>query len=359
MNFDLSPDQQMFEEAATRFAAAVDVPARHKLRGAAEGYDRSRWQEAAALGLLALPVAEEGGGLGGSLVDLVVVAQALGRANAADPWLEDAALPLPLLAGAGGEVAEQALTGEVIAALASAEPDGRYRLEPRSTQLERQGDRLVLTGSKTFVLGGALADVLLVTARLEGDLRLVVVRADAIGVERRPYRIIDGSMAAEITFGGVTLPADALLKTTGEQFEAAIATTRLLAAAEMTGLASRLLDDTLCYVREREQFGVPIGSFQAVQHRLVDCYAMLEQCRSMVWSAALAEREDDWQRQVAGAKAFVAARAEHIGREAIQLHGGMGVTDELAVGHAVKRVVLLARLFGDVDSDLQTYAMAA
>ena len=144
-------------------------------------------------------------------------------------------------------------------------------------------------------------------------------------------------------------------------FERVVADVRLLAGAEMVGLAQRLQDETLNYVKEREQFGVAIGSFQALQHRLVDCYSLLEQARSMLYRAALAGASDaaEWQRQAAGAKAYITQNADHVAREAVQMHGGMGITDELAIGHAMKRVLLLSKLFGDVDANLVQYAEAA
>lgn len=350
----------MFAETATRFATPIDVPARHRLRQAAHAYPLDRWRALAELGLLSIAVPEGEGGLGGSRVDLAVVAQALGQANAPDPWLENGVLPLRLLAGARqDELRADVLTGEAVAAVAFAESGGRYALEPRSVRCEAAGGRVRLTGTKTFVASGMIADWFLVTARQNGSTRVVLVSADASGVTRRGYRVADGSEAAEVVFD-VELPSDALLPAGTDGWHRAVADTRLLAAAEMVGLAGRLLDDTLAYAKERHQFGAPIGSFQAVQHRLVDCYAMLEQARSMLWHAAMADADaPGWAAEMAGAKAFVAERALHTGREAIQLHGGMGVTDELGVGHAVKRVLLLSRLFGDPDADLATYAEAA
>jgi alkylation response protein AidB-like acyl-CoA dehydrogenase len=146
-----------------------------------------------------------------------------------------------------------------------------------------------------------------------------------------------------------------------QALRASIADVRLYASAEMVGLGQRLLDDTLAYVKEREQFGVAIGSFQALQHRLVDCYARIEQSRSMLYRAALSDRSDaaKWQRAAAGAKAFIGENADAVAREAVQMHGGMGITDELTIGHAMKRVMVLARLFGDADTVLAEYALAA
>ncbi|QLC25407.1 hypothetical protein HFP57_10475 [Parasphingopyxis algicola] len=362
MNFDLSEDQALFKATVERFLAPVDVEARRRIRAMDHGFDAQRWREAAELGLLALAADEQYGGIGGSIVDLAIVAEAMGRGIAVDPWLENGVLPLRLLNSTGlADHIASIVDGGRIAAFAFAEPDRRYNLTPQGTVAEVRGSDFVLSGEKRFVLGGAMADHLIVTAALDAETALFLVPADSDSVHRRGYRVVDGSEAAEIRFRDVTLPANARLDISEESLRSTIAEIQLLAGAEMTGLAGRLLDDTLAYVREREQFGVPIGSFQAIQHRLVDCYAAIEQMRSMLWRAALEPRTDAarWRTAMVGAKALIAEKAEHIAREAVQFHGGMGVTDELAIGHATKRVMLLARLFGDPAANLSEFAEAA
>jgi alkylation response protein AidB-like acyl-CoA dehydrogenase len=210
-----------------------------------------------------------------------------------------------------------------------------------------------------MVPGALLADLFIVTAELGGETVCFLVPRDAPGLEVRAYRLADGSIAGEIKL--TRTPASAKLALDPAGLDGVVADVRLYAAAEMVGLGQRLLDDTLAYVKEREQFGVAIGSFQALQHRLVDCYAKEEQARSMLYRAALGEPGDaaKWRRAAAGAKAYVAENVDAIAREAVQLHGGMGITDELAIGHAMKRVLVLARLFGDLDTVLAEYALAA
>lgn len=224
---------------------------------------------------------------------------------------------------------------------------------------EEGADGFTLTGEKTMVMGALLADLFIVTADLGGETACFLVPKDAAGLEVRAYRLADGSIAGEIRL--TRTPAGAKLALDAACLDAIAAELRLYAAAEMVGLGQRLLDDTLSYVKEREQFGVAIGSFQALQHRLVDAYAREEQSRSMLYRAALADRSDPakWQRAAAGAKAYIGANVDAIAREAVQMHGGMGITDELAIGHAMKRVMVLARLFGDVDTVLAEYALAA
>ncbi len=362
MNFDLSEDQVLFKATVERFVAPVDVEARRKIRAHDGGYDRARWRKLAEMGLIAMAADEAQGGMGGLLTDLAVVAEALGTGNACDPWLENGVLPARLLAQAGnGEVVANILNGSMIAAFAFAEPGNRYSIRPSATGATATGDGFTLSGEKRFVMGGALADWLIVSAKCDGNTGFFLVSADADGIHRRSYRIADGSIAAEIQFHDVTLDADAKLSIDDDRLQTIIAETRLLAGAEMVGLAQRLLDDTLAYVKEREQFGVAIGSFQAIQHRLVECYAMLEQARSMLWRATLASRNDGatWCAQVAGAKAFIGDQADHIAQEATQFHGGMGVTDELGIGHALKRVLVLRKLFGDAATEIAHYAEAA
>jgi alkylation response protein AidB-like acyl-CoA dehydrogenase len=346
VNFDPSDDQDMVRASVERFAGAFDIVRRREWRRGPAGYPRERWTGLAELGLLALPVDADHGGLGGSPGDLAVVASALGHAIAPDPWLENGVMPLALAPGLDGLI-----DGARIAALAFAEPGRRYELAPHGVSVDAGG---TVNGRKTAVPGGALADVLLVTARGPGGFALVAIEAQAPGVVRHDYRVLDGSLASEVVFHdvpGVVLDAGAA------DLAAMVARARLLAAAEMLGLGQRLFDDTLAYVKQREQFGVTIGSFQAIQHRLVECYARIEQARSHVLRATLSEA--GFAEAAAGAKAFVGAAVRHVGEEAIQLHGGMGQTDELAVGHAFKRIMLLDRLFGDQAQCLRDYALAA
>lgn len=362
MNFDLSEEQELFCSSVERFAAPIDVEARRKLRLSPTGYDRARWNQLAELGLIALAAPDEAGGMGGTNVDLALVAEALGKANSPDPLLEHGVLPALLLArGGAGETVEAVLSGDSIASFAWAERGQRYNLAPANMRAENAGEGFALSGEKTFVMGALLADLFIVTADLDGGTACFLVPADADGVEIRAYRLADGSIAGELRLTRVELDGSAKLDINHSALEAIVANARLLAAAEMVGLGQRLLDDTLAYVREREQFGVAIGSFQALQHRLVEAYAKVEQCRSMLYRAALADpaHHAEWMRAAAGAKAFIGENVDAVAREAVQMHGGMGVTDELSIGHAMKRVMVLARLFGDTDSALTEYSQAA
>jgi hypothetical protein len=360
MNFDLSEEQQMFVTSVERFAAPIDVEARRRLRLSPTGYDRARWQELAQMGLIALAAGEDAGGMGGSAVDLALVCEAIGKANAPDPLLEHGILPALLLErGSAGEALEGVLAGTSIATLAWTERGQRYSPKAKGMKADAAGDVFTLSGEKTMVMGALIADLFIVTADLGGETACFLVPRDAPGLEVRAYRLADGSIAGEIKL--TRTPASTRLALDAAALDAIISNVRLYAAAELVGIGQRLLDDTLQYVKEREQFGVAIGSFQALQHRLVDCYAKEEQARSMLYRAALTDRADPakWQRAAAGAKAFIGENVDAIAREAVQMHGGMGITDELAIGHAMKRVMVLARLFGDIDTVLAEYALAA
>lgn len=357
MNFDLDEGQQLARESIGRFLGPVDIAARHAMRKADGGYTRARWQQLADLGLLALAAPEAMDGMGGSMIDLVLVAEALGTGLAIDPWLENGVLPIRLAAGAGDvALVGELLAGRRFAAVGFAEPGRRYEVAPVATQIDAAGR---VQGSKTLVLGAALADTLLVTATQAGELRLAKVATDAAGIVRQDYPVVDGSTAATIDLHRVEAQALTLPRAT---FDRTIGDVRLLAAAEMLGLAQRMFDDTLTYTREREQFGAAIGTFQALQHRLVECYAALELARSMVLRTAMQDTTTDdanWPRLTAGTKAFVGEAATRVGLEAVQMHGGMGQTDELAIGHALKRVMLLDKYFGDQAHCLRSYARAA
>lgn len=358
MNFDLTEEQKLMQETVRRFLGDFLITERHSQRAAPGGYPRARWQQVADLGLLALTAPEAMGGMDGSMVDLVLVAEALGAGVAPDPWLENGVLPIRLLSAAGDtESMDNLLSGNSIMATAFAEPGGGYDLLPSKTTIAKDGR---VSGTKTLVPGAAIADQLLLIGQQDNAPALALLPAAASdAVNRQDYSIVDGSTASQIEFNGATSTVHPLDETALQQIVGDI---RLLAAAEMVGLAQRLLDDTTAYVKERHQFGVAIGSFQAVQHRLVDCFTALEQARSMVLRCALQSADShgaDWARLNAGSKAFAGEAAMAIAFEAVQLHGGMGQTDELAVSHAFKRILFLDKLFGDQGHCLRQYARAA
>ena len=362
MNFDLSENQELFKSTAERFLQTTDVAGRIDQRNMELGYDIMRWSSLAELGLLAIAADEKYGGMSGSMSDLVTIAQTFGRQNAIDPWLENGVLPTLIAEKSGAaEILERLLDGSQIAALAFAEPDGRYNLAPKLTTAVRNGNNYEISGEKQFVLGGKISDLLFVTASTDGEFGVFAIPKDSQGVTTRYYRIADGSQAAVIEFQSTAVPASAKLDLSFESFENIIADVSLLASAEMVGLSQMLFHDTVEFVKDRKQFGVSIGSFQAIQHNLADCFAALEQIRSTLLRALLvpAENNTDKRAKIYGAKAFISSQAQHIAQRAVQYHGAMGITEEVAIGHALKRVLLLSRLFGDKSTCLKAFVKAA
>lgn len=374
MNFDLTEEQALLKASVERFCAnryGGDLEKRRKYRADPAGFDRAGWTQLAELGLTALPFGEADGGLGGGPVDLVAVAEPLGAALATEPFTE-CLVPCGALIAAAGSVAQREallpgiIAGETLPTLAITETAGRYNLAHVETRARRTADGWVLSGAKSAVWQGQAADLFLISARVEGDSReplgiaLFAVPASAPHLDRRPWRASDGQVAVEMALRDVLVPENARLGAAGglRSLESAVQQSWLAASAEMLGVATLLFDATLAYVKTRTQFGKTLGSFQVIQHRLTDCYVALEQARSMVYRAALAP-DAERARSIAGTKAFVSEAARKVAHEAVQFHGGMGVTDELVVGHGLKRIQLLSRLWGDPDTAASLWSKAA
>lgn len=376
MNFDLSDEQRMLADTVARFVAdRSDRERKRRVQALPGGFDRADWTAMAGLGLTALPFSEAHGGLGGSDVDGMIVHEALGAGLADEPYLAAITMAGRLLAATASD-AQRArwlaplIAGESVIAFAHAERALRYRVDARETVLASSGGGLRLSGAKTFVIAGDAADAAIVLARREGGddgdagLALVWVPLAAAGVTRRAYRTVDGHAAAELRFDAVAVPADALLAegaAARAALDDAIAETALGAAADSLGTMATAFEHTLAYVKQRKQFGVAIGSFQAIQHRMVECRVSVEQARNIVLRAVLTDRadRDAWRRTALGARAYVAEAAQQVAQEAVQFHGGMGMTDELIIGHCLKRILMTQSLFGDGRTHLKRFAALA
>lgn len=354
MNFEYDEEQQLLSNMVGRFVAERFDPAQRPAHVVPDaGFDARNWRMLAELGLLALPFDAKWGGLGGSDIDLMIVARELGRGIAAEPYLASLLFAGRLLARAGTDTQRahwlpSLMAGDAHLAVAFAEPGSRFGLRAPSTRF-CDGR---LNGTKTFVMAGVATDAFIVSAApADGSDGLVLVPASADGITRLDYRLIDGACACELSFADT--PAEPMA---GGPDTLAELVDRLTIpiTAELVGLMETLFQTTLDYVRTRHQFDTAIGSFQAVQHRLADQYVALEKARSLMLRAALTE--DGTAPAVRrAAKSRISASAVKLGEEAIQLHGGMGITDELIVGHAHKRVLLLASLFGDSDHERRGY----
>jgi alkylation response protein AidB-like acyl-CoA dehydrogenase len=370
----LGDSQQDFRDSLRRFfAARCDFDTRRALLKSARGSDADTWRQLAELGALGLPLPEEHGGLGGSAADAMLVMEEIGRGLVLEPYLPCVLLAGGLIAREGSEEQKAEwlpaiASGEKLLSFAHYEPGGRYEETRVATRAVPGGvgGAWTLTGRKTFVLAGANADAFVVSARVSGGERdadgigLFLVRRDAPGVSVHEYRCHDGNRAAELTLHSVpglrvSGPPAGEPETRKPGTEYAIQVANAALCAEALGAMDALLQITLAYLKSRKQFGVPIGSFQALQHRAADMLLQLEQARSMAELAAEALVLDDAaerRMRISAAKTLVGQAARFVGQQAVQLHGGIGVTDELNVSHYFRRLTLIAASFGDVDHHL-------
>lgn len=360
MNFDLNEEQRLLRDLVERFVADHYDPIR-RLSYIAEpwGFSRQGWTILAETGLLALPFAQEHGGLDGGAVELITVAEALGKGVATEPVLPVILTAASLIERGAtdavkAELLPRIIAGESLPALAHLERGARFLATRPQTRALRRDGQVRIDGAKSCVMGGGYADLLLVTACDEdGAPGIYLVDADAQGVIRTDYRLVDGSIASDIQFSDA--PA-ALLPKGQDALEGVLDQARLAIIAELVGLMGHMFDATVDYVKTRQQFGQPIGRFQAVQHRLADGYAMVELSRSQLYRAAAQNPgTKEAHAAIIGAKAYISGCAMKIAEEAVQLHGGIGTTEELMVGQAFKRTMLLAALLGDADWDLRHY----
>ena len=374
MEFSLSETQQLLQETASRLLRdRYSFEQRKAVLARPEGFSRELWAELAGLGLLGIEIEERFGGSGGGFAALAVVLQAFGRSLVVEPYLPTVILGAGLLARAGSPAQQMALlpkigAGELTLALAQGEPDGRYALHHVATTARRQGAEYRLDGRKAVVLGGDAADWLIVPARTSGavtdraGISLFLVERGRPGVELRPYPMIDGRGAAELALDGVLVPASALLGAADAGLalvEEAVDRGIAAVCCEALGAMAALNELTLEYLKTRVQFGRPIGRFQVLQHRMVDMMMAQEQARSMALLAATSVGEAD---AAARAKALSAAKvqigrsAQIVGRGAIQLHGGIGLTMEYSAGHYFRRLTAIEAMFGDIDHHLARFA---
>lgn len=365
MDFTFNDEQQQFADALRRYLdKSYGFEARQAIVQSETGVSDAHWTAFTELGLTALPVPEAQGGFNGSPIDMLVVMQELGRALVVEPyWATAVSVEALRLAGTGqGEDAsllERAAQGEIRLAVAFHEPHARYDLFEVETVANSQGDQHTLTGTKSVVLHGAQADYWIVPARLNGEIALFVVAGDAAGVKVTDYRTIDGQRAATLAFDGT--PAHRLAgKHAGAAALEHIADYgTVLLCAEAVGALDALNHATVEYTKTRQQFGQPIARFQALQHRMVEMLIHAEQARSITYLAAVrytSEDADERRRAISAAKVRVGQAARFVGQQAVQLHGGMGVTNEVAAAHLFKRLAIIETTLGDVDHHLARFA---
>ncbi|HLK25904.1 MAG TPA: acyl-CoA dehydrogenase family protein [Caulobacteraceae bacterium] len=372
MDFSFSEEQSMLRDTVASFLAdRYDFETRRKITKSEAGWRPDYWKAFAdELGILGASFPEALGGLGGGPVETMIVMEAFGRALVVEPYLETVVIGGGFLQRSNHPMAADLIgrivAGDLVIAFAYAEPQGRYNWADVTTTARRNGAGYVLNGHKAVVDAAPWADRLVVTARTAGGQRerqgvsVFLLDRTAAGVTTRDYPTIDGRRASEVYLENVAVPADALLGHLDQGLpliERVIDEATAAAIAEATGVLAKLHEGTLEYTKQRKQFGQPIGSFQVLQHRMVDMFIAAEQATSISYLASLKLGEDDRERAtaVSAAKAHVGKALRFVGQSAIQLHGGMGMTDEMAIGHYFKRGTVLESLFGSSDHHLARY----
>lgn len=365
MNFNFTEEQQQLADALRRYLDKnYGFEARQAIVKSPAGVSSEHWNAFVELGLMALPVPSEQGGFDGTPFDMLVVMQELGRALVVEPyWASAVGVEALKLAGAANAenaaLLERLASGEVKLAAAFHEPQARYDLFSLDTQAQETGDGFALTGTKSVVQHGAQADYWIVPARLAGEVALFIVARDTKGVEVSDYRTIDGQRAATLTF------RDAHARRLGDAHTGAATWEKIadyatfLLCAEAVGAMDALNHASVEYTKTRQQFGVPIARFQALQHRMAEMLIHAEQARSLTYLAAArysSESPDERRRAISAAKVRVGQAARFVGQQAVQLHGGMGVTNEVAAAHLFKRLAIIETTLGDVDHHLARFA---
>ena len=374
MDFELSDEQRLLKDSVERLAAQrYDFEARKKYMKENDGWSRDMWRQYVELGLTALPFAEEHGGIGGGPVETMIVMEAFGRALALEPYFATVVLGGGFLKhGASdvvrGEWLPKVAAGETLLSFAHTERQSRYDLADVATMATKEDSGYDLEGAKSLALHGDVADRLIVSARVSGAQRdrngigLFLVDAKAPGVSLRGYPTVDGLRAAEVTLTGVKVDADAVIGEPGNAYpliEQVVDASIAALAAEAVGAMSAMHEITVDFLKQRKQFGVPIGNFQVLQHRAGEMLIALEQARSMAMLATMLSEEQnaaERRKAIAAAKVQIGRSAKFIGESAIQMHGGIGMTMEYKVGHYFKRVTMIDKLFGDADHHLAALA---
>lgn len=366
MNFDFTEEQVMLRDSVARFIQDdYSFETRQTIAATDEGMSRDNWQTFAELGWLSIPFAEEHGGFGGNAVDVMLMMEQLGRGLVLEPYLATVLLFGGLLQK-GGSAEQQAayipqiIDGSCLGAFAYLERQSRFELADVKTTAVAESGGYRLNGEKVVVFNGANADHIVVSARTAGEqsdeegVSLFLLPADAAGAERVSYRMMDGQVVANLVLTDVLVPADNLLGELHRGYpllESVAMEASLAVAAEAVGIMEQLNSKTVEYTKTREQFGVAIGSFQALQHRMVDTFMAHQQTKSLLYRAvcAMTDEGEDAAIAIHALKVMIDRAGKQVFGEAIQLHGGMGITDELDIGHYAKRLMMINTTFGNGD----------
>lgn len=375
MDFNFSSEQEQLRDTVNRLIEREYEfnKQRHAIIHSPDGYSEKVWSSMAEIGVLGIGIAEAYGGFGGNAIDTMIVMDALGRSLVVEPYLATVVLGANLIQLAGSDAQKSSLLPQIVEgqlklAFAYSEPGTRYDLKRVATVARKDNKSYVLNGEKIVVLHGNIADKIIVSAATAGALNdgqgmaLFLVDAATSGLNITGYRTIDNQRAANLRFDNVRMDVDAMLGDSEDNLAVVeqvmdIATTALV--AESVGAMEALQKYTLEYLKTRRQFGVPIGKFQALQHRMVDMLMYVEQSRSMAYLAAVKVQSNDIaerQRAVSAAKNAVGRYGRLVAQEAVQMHGGMGITDELSASHYFRRLTAIDATLGDADHHLSRFA---
>jgi len=373
MDFSLNEVQMMLDDSVEKFISNdYDFDTRQKYAGSEQGFSPEVWQTFAELGWTAVPFSEDDGGFGGGPVELMVMMMRFGKGLVVEPYLANIVLAGGLLRRTADAIQKEKwlqpiIAGELQAALAFVEPQSRYDISNVAMTATTDGDGWKLNGCKGVVFNGGNADLLVVPARTSGEqcdedgITLFAVAADSDGVTRNSYATVDGQQAAELKFDNVRVDDVARLGETGEGYAALDATlgdATLALCSEAVGIMQVMTDKTVEYSKNRMQFSVPIGSFQALQHRMVDMFTDCEQSYSLLIRAAMlaSESSDEARRAISAIKYQVGTAGRRVGQEAVQIHGGMGVSWDMDIAHYFKRLTVIDQMLGNADWHLDRLA---
>jgi alkylation response protein AidB-like acyl-CoA dehydrogenase len=373
MNFELTEEQRMIQESVERFVNEnYDLDSRVALSSKDPGFSTDYWQTMAELGWLGLPFSEEDGGFGGNQIDVLVVMEQFGRGLVLEPYLASVVMGGGAVKLGGSDALKQEILPGVIdgtrqLAFAYAEQQSRFDLDDVVTSAKKDGENFVINGQKSMVLNAETANQIVVSARTSGGqmdqngITLFLIDADADGVALENFPTVDGLRASEVTLKNVSVSAARMIGDIDQGFSVlqSVANDAMLAlGAEAVGAMEMLYKDTVAYTQEREQFDHAISEFQVVQHRMVDMFMEYEQCKSLLYRATMeaVQNPTGAQRTIHALMHLVGKNGIFIGENAVQLHGGMGMTEELRLGHYFKRMLVIDSMFGNADFHLQKFA---
>ena len=372
MNFELSEEQKMIQQSVERFVQEnYDLPKRVELSSQDPGYSKDYWNSMAELGWLGLPFTEEVGGFGGNQIDTLVIMEQFGKGLVLEPFLANIVLGGGAIQMGGSEELKNEMLSSLIEGskqitLAYAEQQSRFDLEDVATSARKEGEKYIINGQKSMVLNAESADHLVVVTRTNGSqvdeegITLFLVDSDSKGLERNNFPTVDGLRASEITFDNVEVNSERMIGDPDKGFSIlrTITNNAILAlCAEAVGAMEVLYKDTVEYTQQREQFDHPLSDFQVLQHRMVDMFMEYEQCKSLLFRATMETIQDPEiaQRTIHALKHLIGKSGIFVGENAVQLHGGMGVTEELRVGHFFKRLLVIVSQFGNADFHLEKF----